>query len=206
MDNISFGYNNNLLVENVNLSFDQGEKIAIVGINGCGKTTLMKVIAKELLPTKGEVRYHSNIRIGYYTQHLTEKLPIDLTPIEFLQSIDSNLQEFNCRKYLGSIGLVGDLHKQPIDTLSGGQKARVLFASICAKNPHVILLDEPTNHLDIETIDALVNAINEFDGTIIMITHNINLIEASNCKIYELYDKTLNEIEFDDYYTKILDK
>ena len=208
LDNISFGYNNNnnALIENVNLSFNQGEKIAIVGINGCGKTTLMKVIVKELLPTKGEVIYHPNIRIGYYTQHLTEKLPINLTPIEFLQSIDTNLQEFNCRKYLGSIGLVGDLHKQSIGTLSGGQKARVLFASICAKNPHVILLDEPTNHLDIETIDALVNAINEFDGAIIMITHNINLIEATNCKIYELYDKTLNKIEFNDYFSKILDK
>jgi len=172
----------------------------------------------------GSINVNPKIRIGYYSQHSHELLDNNLTPIEYLNSIthdhntillnnnvikskyntgNDNALEFFYRQCLGVIGLESNAHKQKINTLSGGQKSRVVFASLFVTMPHLILLDEPTNHLDLETIDALIECINEFNGAIILITHNIDLIEKTNSKIYELNNGKLVETEFDDYSDKI---
>ncbi|QKF94253.1 ABC transporter [Fadolivirus algeromassiliense] len=206
LSNISFGYNDNTLFKDVDLSLFENEKITIVGKNGVGKSTLLQILMGTLKPIKGEVVKDSRVRIGFYNQHVSDVLPRDITPIDYLKTINGNLSDNDCRKALGSIGLPGETHLQLINTLSGGQKARVVLASLQIMNPHILLLDEPTNHLDIESIDSLISGINSFNGAVIMITHNINVIKETKSQIYELYDGTLNSIEFDEYYENVLDE
>jgi len=200
---VSYGYNN-ILFKNVNLSINQHDKLAIVGKNGVGKSTLLKLIADEIKINTGEIIKNKYTKIGYYHQHLTDILPLNVTPIQFLLQSNKNIDEFKSRKYLGSMGLDGKIHTQLLSTLSGGQKARVVLAQINSMNPHVLLLDEPTNHLDIESINGITSAINNFSGAVVMITHHLNIIEKTQCQLYELNNLTLNKINFDDYYDKVL--
>ena len=201
---ITFGYENKPLFENINLSLFENEKMTIVGKNGVGKSTLLEIIMGNAKPLSGEIIKDSKLRIGYYNQHLSDILPNNKTPIEFLLAKNKNLRELDTRKLLGSVGLVGKIHTQKLGTLSGGQRARVVIALICAMNPHILLLDEPTNHLDIESIESFIEAINNFNGAVIMITHNIDVIQKTNSKILKLNNKTLNEIDFDEYYDDVL--
>lgn len=215
LDSISFSYGldddsksenikHEKLYNNLNLDIDQNTRITIVGKNGIGKSTLFKIIMGEIKPTEGKIYIDNRVKIGYYSQHLTEILPLEKTPIEFIRSINKDLEEIMIRKQLGSLGLEGKLHLQKITNLSGGQKARVLLASLYAQNPHILLLDEPTNHLDLETIDELINAINEYNGGVLIISHNVDLIKKTNCLIYELAEGDLHQIELEEYYSKIL--
>ena len=211
LKNISFGYdncktgglNNKLLFDDISLSFYENDKFTIVGKNGIGKTTLLEIIVGLLKPISGEIIKDNKLRIGYYNQHLTDILPKNKTPIEFLLE-NKNLSVNDTRKLLGSIGLPNETHSHQLNTLSGGQRARVVLANICGSNPHILLLDEPTNHLDIESIDSFIQAINEFDGAVIMITHNIDVIQKTKSKILELNNYNLKNIEFDDYYNNVL--
>lgn len=202
--NVSAGYSENLF-ESLDLNIDMGDKIVIVGKNGIGKSTFFKLLLNELTFT-GDLKINPNVQIGYYNQHLTDILPLDKTPIDYLVQANKALDIFKSRKYLGSIGLEGDIHTRKINTLSGGQKARVVLALINSLHPHLLLLDEPTNHLDIETIEALIHAVNQFKGAVVMITHHIDIIEKTNAKILVLKDKTLEELDFDDYYQDVLDE
>lgn len=209
LNDVSFGYSSDpdsILYNNVNLGLQSGDRITIVGKNGVGKSTLIKLMMGTVKPLSGEIKKDERVRIGYYNQHSVDALSYNLCAIEHIQSIDPNLDNQNIRKCLGMIGLEGSTHTQPIVTLSGGQKARLMFVSLFVMKPHIMLLDEPTNHLDIETIDALIDSINIFDGAIVTITHNIELIEKTNTVLYEISDKSLNKIDFDDYYKKIVDE
>ena len=160
----------------------------------------------ELIPTCGEVYINRKIRIGKYSQHAVDIIPDEKSPVEFLQQIDSNLSVQEARKCLGSFGLESHAHTIKNKNLSGGQKARVQFAMINIYNPHIIFLDEPTNHLDIESINALIKAINEYDGTIIIISHDTRLIEETDCLLY-LCDKQNCQVfdgNLDDYKYNII--
>lgn len=220
--NLSFGFDN-LLFSNINLNINYRDKITIVGKNGVGKSSLFNLILGKLKPTSGTIETCLGIRIGYYSQHLTFDDSSELSPVEYLKIKMLNLHdlhtdiinskyntnnhdkiEFFCRKCLGDIGLSSKTHYQKINTLSGGQKARLIFASLFIEKPHLILLDEPTNHLDIETIDAMITSINSFEGAIIIITHNIDLINNTNSTLYELCDKQLNITDIDTYADKII--
>lgn len=207
LSDIGFSYNENKqLFEGISLSLYENDKITIVGKNGVGKSTLLQIIMGILEPLSGEMIKDTRARIGYYNQHVSDVLPPNNTPIEFLQSINKSLSENDARKTLGSIGLGGEIHVQQIETLSGGQKSRVALSSLIVMNPHILLLDEPTNHLDIESIDSLINAINKFNGAVIMITHNIDVIQKTNSLIYNLSDMQLTQVDFDDYYADVLDE
>jgi len=205
LTDVNGGYENKQLFENLNLSLQIDDKIVIVGQNGIGKSSLFKLITGEIKLDSGELKINPNVQIGYYHQHLTDILPLDKTPIDFLMQSNKELNVFQSRKYLGSMGLEGEVHTRNISTLSGGQKARIVLASINSLKPHLLLLDEPTNHLDIETIEALILAINNFKGAIIMITHNIDIIEKTNMKILKLENMILTEVDFDDYYNDVID-
>ena len=218
-DNVSFAYNmepetdyepdsiideverSKYLIANSEFSISMGDRYVIVGPNGVGKTTLFKLSMGTIKPIRGHVYTDPRIRIGYYNQQVVESMPLHLTPIEYLQQLDSGLDIQICRTLLGRIGLKksnkdledGDPCIIPIERLSGGQKARVSFCAIQAKNPHIILFDEPTNHLDIESIEGLIQGINEFEGGIVMITHDTHLISSvENCQILQFTNKDIS--------------
>lgn len=205
LSNINFGYpEKELLFEDLSLTIDVDSRITIVGLNGSGKSTLMKLLKGELEPLSGEVLRNSKLRVGYFNQHSHEKLPLDKTPIEYLQSLNSDLSHFDCCKYMGDIG-ISDCIKLKINNMSGGQKARLSLLEFYITKPNLLLLDEPTNHLDIETIKSLIDAINDFSGAVVIISHDIDLINNTNCKIYELEDGYISKTTYDDYVEKIIE-
>lgn len=204
--NLSIGYSTPI-VSNINLEIGLNTKYVLVGKNGAGKTTLFKTIMKKINPISGTCEVNGRARIGYYNQHATDVLPGLLTPCEYIQSLDKTLDIQLIRKYLGIIGLEGKLHNNKIETLSGGQKSRVLFVSVFVMKPHLLLLDEPTNHLDMATIDGLIKSINSYEGSIIVSTHNIELINSIKMSVLEICDDTLKvNVNFEDYCARILEQ
>ncbi|AYV78352.1 MAG: uncharacterized protein Edafosvirus10_27 [Edafosvirus sp.] len=207
LKNITFGYNEKTLLDQINFSVELKSRITIVGYNGVGKSTFLKLLAgEEIEPDNGDIYKDTRLRIGYYHQHASDKLPQDKTPVEYLASLNPDFTMQEIRASLGTIGLEGNLHNKTINTFSGGQKARVMIAALYATAPHIILFDEPTNHLDIETIEALITAINNFNGGIIIVTHDINLIEKTNCTLYEIKNEKIMKIDYDVYKDRILDE
>ena len=165
--------------KDVDLSVDASTRAAIVGANGSGKSTLLKLIVGELEPQTGEVTRGRRLVLGYYDQHFSElrQCAPKASAVEFLVATHSCKTE-EARKYLGKFGLDSARHVMPVRDLSGGQKARVVFASLALKRPHLLVLDEPTNHLDIESCDALVEGLGAYEGGVLAVTHDAALVEA----------------------------
>eukprot|EP00899_Mesostigma_viride_P021468 jgi/Mesvir1/29322/Mv01577-RA.1 len=168
-------------LKNINVGIDMGTRVAIVGPNGAGKSTLLNLLAGDLEPTAGEWRRSQKLRIGRYSQHFLDVLTMDENPVQYLlrlypDAIDKPSRQESMRSKLGKFGLASHNHLSPICKLSGGQKARVVFTSISLSNPHILLLDEPTNHLDMQSIDALADAIEEFEGGVVLVSHDATLI------------------------------
>jgi ATP-binding cassette subfamily F protein 1 len=208
--NLTFGYDaEHVLFENITRTINMDTRVAIVGKNGVGKTTLLKNILKQIDPSethikKGDVCMDKVVRIGYFHQHSTEILPSDMNPVNYLLSLGGFNGIQDVRRYLGRIGLETGLHNSCMEFFSGGQKARVVFASLCICKPHILFLDEPTNNLDIESRDALIEGIVNFDGGVVMITHDIQLIKNTNASLWELENKNINETCYEEYEKKVL--
>ena len=214
IENVSFSYDKTLILDNISLGLDMNSKVTLVGLNGCGKSTLLKLIMNELTPSEGYISIQNNIRIGYYNQHFDQQLPFNKTPVEFLINlvpreleVSLNLNKYDIvRNYLGKIKLESSAHEKQISELSGGQKARVAFVKLIFQMPHFILLDEPTNHLDIETVEILIESLENFTGGILLITHEPELINKLDTRIWLLNNHKINyNIEsFDKYCDTIL--
>jgi ATP-binding cassette subfamily F protein 1 len=206
--NVSFGYPEQpMLFKHIEFDIDMSSRVAIVGPNGVGKSTFLKLLVGDLNPLVGEVRKNHRLRIGKFDQHSGEHLnPIE-TPVEYLQRL-FNLNYQDARKQLGTFGLVSHVHTIPNGDLSGGQKARVALAELCLREPDVLILDEPTNNLDIESIDALAEAIANFDGGVIIVSHDERLIRKTYCKLWIIEHKTIKEIngDIDEYRWEILEQ
>ena len=205
LNNISFGYDKNKLIfKNLNLRIKGNDRITIVGKNGCGKSTLIKLLTQTLKPLNGEIINDDRIIISYFHQHSIEELPDDKTPVEYIQSINPELSVEEIRKLLGMISLEGKQHVKKIKVLSGGERMRIAFVEVIIKKPDLLLLDEPTNHLDLETIECLIDSLNEYDGSIVIISHDINIIEETRSKVFHLENGKLNFLEngIDDYLEK----
>ena len=210
---VKFKYSpeSNVILRDVTFSINLQSRYVIVGENGAGKTTLLKLCTQLAQPTEGEIIKDNRINIAHFHQLTVDNLPLNMTSIEYLRSLDSSLNESDCRARLGRIGLKKidnlDIPKNTIDNLSGGQKARLAFAVIQLSSPEIILLDEPTNNLDITSIEALITAINAFNGGIIIITHDTHLIESiDKCELYEVKNSQLTKLsnDFESYKNKIV--
>ncbi|KAJ6946024.1 ABC transporter F family member 3 [Populus alba x Populus x berolinensis] len=176
----SFGYPGGpLMFKNLNFGIDLDSRIAMVGPNGIGKSTILKLIAGELQPTSGTVFRSAKVRIAVFSQHHVDGLDLSSNPLLYMMRCFPGVPEQKLRAHLGSFGVTGNLALQPMYTLSGGQKSRVAFAKITFKKPHIILLDEPSNHLDLDAVEALIQGLVLFQGGILMVSHDEHLISGS---------------------------
>jgi len=189
---VSFGYNGGakgLLYQDLEFGLDLDSRVALVGPNGVGKSTLLKLMTGDITSTSGLVRRHNHLKIGWYHQHLTDQLDLNASPLEYMMSKFPGIEVEQMRKVVGRYGITGKIQTLPIRTLSDGQKSRVVFAWLSYQEPHMLLLDEPTNHLDMETIDALAEAINAFDGGLVLVSHDFRLINQVAKEIWVCENK-----------------
>lgn len=173
---VSFGYSpDKILYEHIELGVDSDSRVALVGPNGAGKSTLLKLMTGTLEPTGGMVKRHNHLKLGQYHQHLTEMLDLDMSAIEWMGQCFNQQPEL-MRPAVGRFGITGRNQTMPMRNLSDGLRCRVTFAWLAFQEPNMLLLDEPTNHLDLETIDSLAEAINAWDGGVVLVSHDFRLI------------------------------
>ncbi|KHJ60141.1 ATP-binding cassette domain-containing protein, partial [Burkholderia glumae] len=189
------------IVERVALSIQNGQRIGLLGANGQGKSTLIKTLAGTLAPLAGEVRGGKGLTIGYFAQHQLETLRPDDSPLAHLARLAPDAREQELRDFLGGFNFSGDMASAPIAPFSGGEKARLALALIIWRKPNLLLLDEPTNHLDLETRDALTLALAQFDGTLILVSHDRHLLRATTDQFMLVANHRLQPFDgdLDDY-------
>lgn len=178
MTNVAFGYTKDKpLLKNVDLDVQLDSRIGIVGPNGAGKTTALKLLIAQLQPTSGLISQHARLRIGFFAQHHVDALDMNTSAVGFMQKTYPGKTDEEYRRHLGAFGITGMTGLQKIELLSGGQKSRVAFACLSLTNPHILVLDEPSNHLDIEAMDALSTALNQFQGGVLIVSHDVTMLQ-----------------------------
>ncbi|KAG0561004.1 hypothetical protein KC19_9G029700 [Ceratodon purpureus] len=216
---VGFGYPGrpDFALKEIDVGVDMGTRVAIVGPNGAGKSTLLNLLAGDLQPTEGESRQSQKLRVGRYSQHFVDSLQMDETAVQYLLRLypdqEGPSKQETVRAKLGKFGLPSHNHLTPIVKLSGGQKARVVFTSISMARPHILLLDEPTNHLDMQSIDALADALDEFSGGVVLVSHDARLIsrvceEEENSQVWVVEDGSVRKYpgSFDDYKKELTEE
>lgn len=178
MSNVSFGYTKEMpLLHSVDLDVQLDSRIGIVGPNGAGKTTVLKLLTQQLQPTSGLISQNPRLRIGFFAQHHVDALDMNTSAVGFMQKTYPGKTDEEYRRHLGAFGITGMTGLQKLELLSGGQKSRVAFACLSLTNPHILVLDEPSNHLDIEAMDALSTALQQFQGGVLMVSHDVTMLQ-----------------------------
>ena len=205
MDEVSVGYGAEPILKNLDLRIDMDDRIGLIGANGNGKSTLIKMLADRLKPQAGKIVKSSKLKIGYFAQHQQEELNLNESPFQHMARIMPMATETKVRSHLGRFGFSGDLANSKVEVLSGGEKARLLFALMSTEAPHILFLDEPTNHLDVDAREALVQALNEYDGAIVLVTHDSHLIDLVCDRLWLVADGACKPFEGDlDAYAGLL--
>ncbi|NP_001307418.1 hypothetical protein Zm00014a_036241 [Zea mays] len=195
---VKFGYTpDNLIYKSLDFGVDLDSRIALVGPNGAGKSTLLKLMTGDLAPLDGMVRRHNHLRIAQYHQHLADKLDLDMPALAYMMKEYPGTEEEKMRAAVGRFGLSGKAQVMPMRNLSDGQRSRVIFAWLAYRQPQLLLLDEPTNHLDIETIDSLAEALNEWDGGLVLVSHDFRLINQVAQEIWVCENQAVTRWEGD---------
>jgi ATP-binding cassette subfamily F protein 3 len=189
------------VLRNINFSLQSEQRYGLLGINGAGKSTLIKTIAGELQPIRGTALFNKGLAIGYFAQHQVEMLRDDQSPAWHLQKIAPQIREQEVRNFLGGFNFPGDMATGSIAHFSGGEKARLALALIVWTRPNLLLLDEPTNHLDLETREALTVALAQFEGTLVLVSHDRHLLRATTDQFLIVADGGLRPFDgdLDDY-------
>jgi len=207
VDDVSVGYEpGKPVLRRVTLRIDNDDRIALLGANGNGKSTLVKLLAGKLPPFSGKIVSAANLSVGYFAQHQTDELDLEGSPYDHLRRLMPDATETKVRARVGAIGFSGKAGDTTVRNLSGGEKARLLLGLATFAAPNMIILDEPTNHLDIDSRAALAEAINEFPGAIIMVSHDRYLIEACADQLWVVEDRTVKPYDgdLDEYRRSIL--
>jgi ATP-binding cassette subfamily F protein 3 len=198
MDDVDVGYEaGKPILRKINIGLAGDDRVALLGANGNGKSTLVKLISDNLSAMTGQVTRNSKLRIGYFAQHQSDELDDETTPYEAMRKAIGDIAEAKCRALLGKFGFDKGKSDTQIRKLSGGEKARLLFCIMSHDAPHIMLLDEPTNHLDIDARQALIEALNGYEGCVILVSHDPHLVEAVAERLYLLRDAGVAPYEGD---------
>lgn len=207
MQNVTFGYDpSKILMKNVDLDVQMDSRIAFCGGNGTGKTTLLKLLMEKLTPLEGMVTRNGRLRVGYFAQHHVDAMDLSLSAVSWMSQTYPGKSDEEYRRHLGSFGITGPLGLQKMELLSGGQKSRVAFAALCLTQPHILILDEPSNHLDTQGLDALAEALKNFTGGVLMVSHDVSIIDRVCNEIWVSEDDTVKRFpgNIHDYKKHIL--
>lgn len=198
MENVVAGYGDKIVLNNIKLNLVPGSRIGLLGRNGAGKSTLIKVLAGELQPKSGHILLAKDVQLGYFAQHQLEYLRADESPLWHLSQIaDPKHTEQELRNYLGGFDFRGDKVKEAVKTFSGGEKARLVLALIVWQRPNLLLLDEPTNHLDLDMRQALTEALIDFEGAIVVVSHDRHLLRSTTDEFYLVHDQLVEPFNGD---------
>lgn len=206
LENVSFSYKpEKPLIKNFSLHIGARDRVMVIGPNGRGKTTLLKLMAGVLKPQSGEINFPKSVSVGYYEQSYAEDMSSENTVLEEISSANPELEPARVRQIAGTLLFEGDEALKPIRILSGGEKSRVLLGKILATPVNLLLLDEPTNHLDLESCDALLAALDNFDGAVVMVTHNEMFLRAlgERLVVFQGDEITVFEGDYESFLRKV---
>ncbi|GAB4291210.1 MAG: ATP-binding cassette domain-containing protein [Thiohalomonadaceae bacterium] len=201
LEEVTAGYGARRILSTTNLVLTPGERIGVLGPNGAGKSTLIKLMAGDLAPLSGERTEAQDLRIGYFAQHQLEQLRGDDTPLHHVQRLDPKAREQDLRDFLGGFGFHGEQVDAPIAPFSGGEKARLVLALLVYQRPNLLLLDEPTNHLDLEMRHALTLALQDYEGAMVVVSHDRHLLRSVTDRLLLVADGQVQQYDgdLDDY-------
>ncbi len=208
LEEAALGYDNKTIVQATNLTIVPGDRIGLLGANGAGKSTLIKVLAGDIPPLTGTLRTADALKIGYFSQHQLEQLRLDETPLWHLQKIAPQVGEKELRNFLGGFDFRGDKVMEVVAPFSGGEKARLVLALLVYQNPNLLLLDEPTNHLDLEMRHALSVALQDYQGAMVVVSHDRHLLRSVTDQFLLVADGKVQVFDgdLDDYRTLLTEQ
>ena len=197
LDDAAVGYEQQPLLQGLNLSLTPGDRIGLLGPNGAGKSTLIKLLAGTLQPLAGKRQAARYLQLGYFAQHQLEQLEVNDSPLAHLQRLDKQASEKSLRDFLGGFGFQGERALEPVAPFSGGEKARLVLALLVYQKPNLLLLDEPTNHLDLEMRLALSTALQDYEGALVIISHDRHLLRTVTDQFYLVHASRLAPFDGD---------
>ncbi len=208
LEDIQLGYDDVTILKHVHINLQPGSRIGLLGHNGAGKSTFIKLLAGEIEAKSGRIERSSELRIGYFAQHQLEQLHSEDTPMEHFQRLDKYASEQSLRNHLGGFGFTGDKVESKIAPFSGGEKARLVFATLVYQKPNLLLLDEPTNHLDLDMRHAISLALQDFQGAMVIVSHDRHLLRSVSDEFYLVADQKLGAFkgDLDDYRTWVTEQ